>query len=193
MWATQDASRSHMYLRLPPGATLPSGAAGSRRCGFSKGRNRPSVDSQPNVGRDRINVTRLEHGYRGPGWPERYRCEWSIVIGDRVRRLRRERDLTLIQLAGMIHKPGDDDPYSIGYFSRLERGSSRPQLYAYLAIAAALGVSPGRLLGPDDVEKDVSEAEMTLIRLVRRLQVPVEEAIARIVGPAGSPADAQRG
>ncbi|HEV2075912.1 MAG TPA: helix-turn-helix domain-containing protein [Thermoleophilaceae bacterium] len=135
--------------------------------------------------KQRIYVSKMHHGYPGPGyvgpgWGNGYRCEWAIVVGDRVRRLRRSRDLTLVQLALMVNRPHGEGPYSTGYFSRLERGWASPPLYAYLAIAAALEVEPGRLLGPDDAEKEATDAEMTLVRLVRRLGLPVEEAIARI-------------
>ena len=133
------------------------------------------------MGRHRIHVGTFEHGYRGPGPGDPYRCEWAIVVGDRVRRLRRDRGLTLVELSRLIDKPGHGS-YSPGYFSRLERGSSAPPLFAYLAIADALEVPQGRLLGPDDFQNDLTQAELTLIRLLRRSGLTVEEAILRVLG-----------
>jgi hypothetical protein len=49
-------------------------------------------------------------------------------------------------------------------------------------VAEALEVEPGRLLGPDDVQLEISEAEMTLVDLVRRIRISPAEAIARLAG-----------
>lgn len=134
------------------------------------------------MGRHRTHVNSLAHGYRSPGWGYGYRCEWAIVVGDRVRRLRRDRGLTLVQLCHKVEKPHGEGSYSAGYFSRLERGWASPPLYAYVMVADVLGVHPGRLLGPDDAQQDVTEAELTLITLIRNLRMPIAEAIARLAG-----------
>src|SRR2546425_12466810 len=102
------------------------------------------------MGRHPTQVSSLATGYRGgPRWLDPYHREWAVVVGDRVRRLRRAADLTLHQLSGMVKKP-EGGFYSAGYFSRLERGWAVAPLYVYLMVADALQVDPGRLLGPDD-------------------------------------------
>lgn len=130
------------------------------------------------MGRHRVYVNSLEHGFRGgPRWSDPYHCEWGIVVGDRIRRLRKQRDLTLNQLCLNVFKP-EGGNYTAGYLSRLERGWASAPLYVYLALADALEVAPGRLLGPDDAARSVSDAEMTLVRFTRRLALEPDEAIA---------------
>ena len=114
-----------------------------------------------------------------PRWRDPYFNEWSQVVGERIRRLRRERELNLAHFSGLIYKP-EGGHYSGGYFSRLERGWSSAPLYVYLAVSEALAVHPGRLLGADDVQKDASDAEMTLVRFLRRVEISPDEAIARL-------------
>jgi hypothetical protein len=82
-------------------------------------------------------------------------------------------------LSLLVEKPQGGN-YSPGFFSRLERGWASAALVDYIEISAVLGVAPGRLLGPDDAQRDVSEAEMTLIRLLRRMHMRPDEAIARL-------------
>jgi transcriptional regulator with XRE-family HTH domain len=117
----------------------------------------------------------------GPRFNDPYFCEWSLVVGERLRRLRTARQMTLKELSELTVKP-EGGGYSLGYLSRIERGWASAPLYVYLALAAALGVEPGPLLGPDDVERPVSEAEMTLVRILRRLDLAPDEAIAELTG-----------
>ena len=125
----------------------------------------------------------IEHGFPGgPRWSDPYYCEWAVVVGDRVRRLRKARALTLVELARLVERPQGGN-YSAGYISRLERGWGTAPLYTYLAIADVLEVPPGRLLGPDDAEKQVTDAELTLVIFTRRLRLTPAEAIARIASP----------
>jgi transcriptional regulator with XRE-family HTH domain len=132
------------------------------------------------MGRHRIYTNRLSHGFAGgPRWRDPYHCEWAIVVGDRIRRLRNDRRLTLAQLCGLVYKP-EGGHYSAGYLSRIERGWASAPLYVYLAIADVLEVQPGRLLGPDDATRPVSEGELTLVRFARRLDLSPDEAIAML-------------
>jgi transcriptional regulator with XRE-family HTH domain len=134
------------------------------------------------VGRHKIHVSALANSYRdGPRWSDPYHCEWSAVVGNRVRRSRRAQDLTLVQLARALHKP-EGGHYSAGYVSRVERGWASAPLYVYLAIADVLGLDPGRLLGPDEVQKEVTDAELTLVRFLREAGVAPHEALARLAG-----------
>ena len=138
------------------------------------------------MGRHRLYVRPLETGYRGgPRWPDPYYCEWGVVVGDRVRRLRKGRDLTLAQMSSLVPRPYEGS-YHAGYFSRLERGWASAPLYTYLALADVFDVPPGRLLGPDDAQRDFSEGEMTMVVLLRRLRMAPDEAIARIVATPGA-------
>ena len=149
------------------------------------------------MGRHQIYVSGLRTGYDGPRWSDPYHCEWSTVVGDRIRRLRRSKDLPIRRMCELVYKP-EGGHYSGGYFSRLERGWASPPLYVYLAIADVLDVEPGRLLGPDEAEKAVTDAELTLVRFLRRIGMPPDEAIARLAGApdqaagsadGGAPAD----
>jgi len=121
-----------------------------------------------------------------PRWYRNYHTEWSGVVGDRIRRLRRGRDLTLQNLADKVERP-DGGRYSISYYSRLERGSSSPPLYVYLAIAECFDLHPGRLLGPDDAERDATAEEMVLIRFLRRTRVSPDDALARLACGESAP------
>ncbi len=135
------------------------------------------------MGRHRTNISGLATGYRGgPRWSDPYHCEWSVVIGDRVRRLRNARGLFLWQMSQLVEKP-NEGCYSAGYFSKIERGFASAPLYVYLAIADVFEVPPGRLLGPDDAQRSVTEAEMTLVGVIRRLGISADEAIVRVLRP----------
>ena len=134
------------------------------------------------MGRNRLYNRGLASAYRtGPsdGVPDRYRCAWAAVVGDRIRRLRQARDMTLYDLTQQVWKP-EGGHYSAGYFSRLERGFANAPLYVYLAIAAAFDVDPGVLLGADAACLETSEAELVLLRCLRELGLEPHEALARL-------------
>ena len=126
------------------------------------------------------------------GWKDPYFCEWGKVVGDRIRRLRRARGLTLNDFRELVWKP-EGGWYSEGYFSRLERGWASAPLYVYLSVAEALGVEPGALLGPDEATRAVTGRELTVVRLMRRLQLEPEDVLelfARgLPAPPGHDAD----
>jgi transcriptional regulator with XRE-family HTH domain len=113
----------------------------------------------------------------GPRWKDPTFCDWSSVIGDRIRRLRRSRDWTLVHMLRLIRRPDGDGDYTPGYLSRIERGYGRAGLYVYLHIANALEVHPGRLMGLDDAERDATADEMTLVEFVRLAGIAPAEAI----------------
>jgi transcriptional regulator with XRE-family HTH domain len=141
------------------------------------------------MGRHLTNIRSV--GDAGSEWNRRYRCEWGEVVGGRVRRLRNARGLTLARVAASFHRP-DGGHYSPGFLSRLERGWASPPLWVYVALAEQFGVEPGRLLGPDHVATEVSEAELTLLRLLRRLRIEPDEAIARLVRTVEESANPRR-
>ena len=117
-----------------------------------------------------------------PRWYRNYHTEWSAVVGDRIRRVRRGRGVILQELADKIARP-DGGRYSITYYSRLERGSSSPPLYVYVAIAEFFGLHPGRLLGVDDAERDATAEEMVLIRFLGRIGVSPDDAGDTVTAP----------
>jgi transcriptional regulator with XRE-family HTH domain len=122
--------------------------------------------------------TRIPPSYfrEAPAWYRRTHTEWSGVVGDRVRRMRVDRGLTLGDMTKTIEKPGGGG-YSESYFSRLERGGATSQLYVYLALAEYFEIHPGRLLGIDDVERDAAADEMVLIRFLRRIGIAPDAAL----------------
>jgi transcriptional regulator with XRE-family HTH domain len=113
--------------------------------------------------------------------------EVAVVVGDRIRRLRLDRDWTLIDLARRVRKPGGNG-YSASYFSRLERGWANAPLYTYLQIAKALEADQWALFAPDEARQEASPGELVLLRFLRRTGVSPEEALERIVSPSAPPA-----
>ena len=134
------------------------------------------------MGKRRYRFDPLRSGYpTNMGRQDPYHCEWGVIVGDRIRRLRRERAMTLAELSALVDKP-DGGHYSQGFFSRMERGWASGPLVTYVEVAAQFGLEPGRLLGPDDAQREVSEAEMTLINVLRDMRLPPHEAIVRLAG-----------
>ena len=98
-----------------------------------------------------------------------------------MRRLREARGLRLMDMAYAITTEDGKSLYSPGHLSRIERGWPAASFYIYLAISAQLEMDPGRLLGADGALLDVSEAEMTLVRALRELEIEPHEALAALV------------
>lgn len=120
----------------------------------------------------------------GPAWATRYRMEWAIVVGRRVRALRHQREMSIIDLAQEIER-ADGRPYSPSFVSRLERGWASPPLFAYITLARLFEVAPGELLGSEGVERPITDAELTMVRVVRNLGLSPEQALVRLM--AGGP------
>jgi transcriptional regulator with XRE-family HTH domain len=130
------------------------------------------------MGRHRTNVWSpftLDH----VGWRAPYRRPWALVVGDRVRRLRTARRWTLQDLAFAVRKP-EGGHYSAAFVSRLERGWSSPPLYAYLVVAEALEVPPGKLLGRGELERELTPGEGVLVMFLKRMGITPEEAVVRL-------------
>ncbi|MGH2955702.1 MAG: hypothetical protein ACRDL6_01745 [Solirubrobacterales bacterium] len=79
--------------------------------------------------------------------------------------------------------------YSPAFLSRIEAGYANSPLYAYIHLAEGYDLDVARVLGHEEPEKPVGEAEMTLIRFLRRLGITPDEAMAglarRLSGPRG--------
>ena len=133
------------------------------------------------MGRNRLYNRGIANAYRkGPRWPDPYHCAWGAVVGDRIRRLRQDRNMTLYDLTSVVRKP-EGGHYSPGYFSRLERGWASAPLYTYLAIADAFDLDPGVLLGADAATLETSEPEAILLRCLRGLKIEPHDAMLRLM------------
>jgi transcriptional regulator with XRE-family HTH domain len=116
----------------------------------------------------------------GPQWHHRYRLEWGQVVGARIRRLRESRGLFLRDVAATILR-SDGQPYSASFMSRLEIGYATPPLWVYIALAEHFEIEPGVLLGREEVARPCTDAELTLLRVLRRLRIDPDDAIARLL------------
>lgn len=113
------------------------------------------------------------------GWRRPYRRPWAGVVGNRVRRLRTAREWTLQDLAVKLRKP-EGGHYSAAFVSRLERGWASPPLFAYLLVAEALEVPPGKLLGRGELERELTPGEGVLVTFIKRMGITPEEAVVRL-------------
>jgi transcriptional regulator with XRE-family HTH domain/predicted transcriptional regulator len=100
----------------------------------------------------------------------------SLILGRRLRHLRKERGLTLDQLGGQVGKPAP-------YLSLLENGKKAPRLNLVVTLAGALGVELAELLEPT-LPNRRDELEIALIRaqesaLFEGLQLPPVKPSAR--------------
>jgi transcriptional regulator with XRE-family HTH domain len=118
-------------------------------------------------------------------WEHFYRTPYTELIGSRLRRLREGRGLSQHQVRHSVKRPRGG-PYSQSLISRLERGYANAPVYVYTHFAEAFDLAPEVLLGPDDALKPVSEAEMMLLRVLRRLSISPDEALARLTASPGS-------
>jgi transcriptional regulator with XRE-family HTH domain len=111
-----------------------------------------------------------------------FRTPYTELVGLRLRRLRDSCGLTQHQARHQVRRP-NGVPYSQGLLSRLEKGYGNSPLYVYIHFAEVYGVDPGRVMGSDEAQKPISEAEMTLVRYLRRVGLSPDEAIARLARP----------
>jgi transcriptional regulator with XRE-family HTH domain len=108
-----------------------------------------------------------------------HRSPYSLMIGHRFKRIRIGRQLTQSKVVAIARKPNRGF-YSQGFLSRIEAGYANAPLYSYVDFANAYQLDPGRLMGPEEAEKPVGEAEMALVGFIRRLGIGPDEAMARI-------------
>jgi hypothetical protein len=95
--------------------------------------------------------------------------------------------MRLKDLALAVRKPEDRSFYSAGFYSRLERGRASAPLFVYLAIADALEVDAGVLLGPDGAMLETTESEKMLLRCMRSLGIAPHDAMTALVGVRPAP------
>lgn len=146
------------------------------------GRHRLHYHWLYNSGR-RVTSTSYEEIETLDRWELFYRTPYSEMIGARVRRARLRRDLTQGALLERVERPRGG-AYSTGLLSRIEKGYANSPLYVYMHLAAALELDPGRLMGSDETQKPISEAEMTLVRFLRRAAIAPDEAIMALARTA---------
>jgi transcriptional regulator with XRE-family HTH domain len=108
-----------------------------------------------------------------------HRTAYSRMLGWRLKRIREGRHLSQGQVARNTRRPSGGC-YSQGFISRIEGGYMNAPLYGYTDLAQFYDIDPARLMGPKEDEKPVGEAEMTLLRFLRRLGITADEAMARI-------------
>jgi transcriptional regulator with XRE-family HTH domain len=112
-----------------------------------------------------------------------FRTPYTELVGLRLKRLRQSKGLSQDAARRGVRRP-NGVPYSQGLISRIEKGYGNSPLYVYIHFAEVYEVDPGRVMGSDEAQKPISEAEMTLIRFLRRVGVSPDDAIARLARPA---------
>lgn len=95
-------------------------------------------------------------------------------IGGRIRRLRRARGLTLVQLADLAE-------LSHPFLSQLERGLARPSISSLEKIARGLGTSQVELLAGADEEVPERAAPVALVRAADGTRGSYGEGEARLL------------
>lgn len=75
--------------------------------------------------------------------------------------------------------------YRMEWAQHIERADGRP----YILIARHFDVAPGELLGSEGVERPITDAELTMVRVVRNLRLTPDEAIARLMSGRYAGAD----
>ena len=113
-------------------------------------------------------------------WEMLHKTPYTVMVGLRLRRIREGRRLTQQHVADSTRKPRGNGYYSQGLLSRIEGGYANAPLYSYIDFADFYELDPARVLGPEEADKPVDEAEMTLIKFLRRTGISVDEAIARL-------------
>jgi transcriptional regulator with XRE-family HTH domain len=141
------------------------------------------------VGRHRLTIERWNRQIepdddREERWEFFYKTPYTEMIGMRIRQLRNARGLSQEKLRYGVRRPRGG-PYSQSLLSRLERGYANAPVYVYTHLAEAFELAPEVMLGPDDALKPVAEAEMTLLRVLRRLSISPDEALARVTRAEG--------
>jgi hypothetical protein len=70
--------------------------------------------------------------------------------------------------------------------SHLETGTyANPPIFVDVHVAEALETAPGSLMGQEDLQRPVAEAELTLLQYLRAVGMEPHEALARLVPDPG--------
>ncbi len=99
-------------------------------------------------------------------------------IGERMRALRHQRDLSLQQVAAKAE-------LSVGYLSQIERGLSSPAVRDLIRIAAALETDPSFFFPDTEQHKDA--AGRIVVRLAERKEVAFHAGVTKqLLTPEGA-------
>jgi transcriptional regulator with XRE-family HTH domain len=112
-------------------------------------------------------------------WELMYKTAYTVMVGLRLRRIREGRNLTQNQAASRTRRKRGG-PYSQGFLSRLEAGYASAPLYSYIDFADTYELDPARVLGGEDADRKVGEAELALIKFLRHLGITPDQAMARL-------------
>jgi len=112
------------------------------------------------------------------------KTDYTELVGLRVRRMRQARGWTQRELLARIARPRGGR-YSSGLLSRVENGYANPPVFVYVHVAEALRTPPESLMGQEDLQRPVAEAELTLIQFLRAVGMEPHEALARLVPEPG--------
>jgi transcriptional regulator with XRE-family HTH domain len=113
------------------------------------------------------------------------KTDYTELVGLRIRRMRHARNWTQRELLAQIRWPRGGR-YSAGLLTRVENGFANPPMFVYVHVAEALAVEPEVLLGPEDLQREVTEAELTLVQYPRAVGMEPHEALARLAPGAGT-------
>jgi len=112
------------------------------------------------------------------------KTDYTELVGLRVRRMRQARGWTQRELLARIEWPRGGR-YSPGLLSRVENGFANPPIFVYVHVAEALETPPESLMGDEEVQRPVAEAELTLLRYLRAIGMKPHEALARLAPDPG--------
>jgi len=110
-----------------------------------------------------------------------FRADYTELVGMRLRRLRQARGCSQQQTVDRVRQPRGGK-YSSALLSRIEQGYANPPIYVYIHLAEVFEVAPERLLGAEDLQQPISEAEMTVIRFLRSAGIAPHDALAGLAG-----------
>ena len=113
------------------------------------------------------------------------KTDYTELVGLRVRRMRQARDWTQRELLARISWPRGGR-YSSGLLTRVENGYANPPIFVYVHVAEALETEPEVLMGHEDLQRPVAEAELRLLRYLRAVGMEPHEALARLSPEPGS-------
>jgi transcriptional regulator with XRE-family HTH domain len=112
-------------------------------------------------------------------WEMLLKTEYTELVGLRIKRLRAARGWTQLETVQRIERPRGGR-YTPGLLSRVENGYANPPVFVYVHLSEAFEIDPGRLLGSEETQKPISEAEMTVIRFLRTAGIAPHDALARL-------------
>ena len=112
------------------------------------------------------------------------KADYTELVGLRVKRMRQTQGWTQRELLARIAWPRGGR-YSSGLLSRVENGYANPPIFVYVHVAEALGTAAENLMGQEDLQRPVAEAELTVLQYLRAVGMEPHEALARLAPKPG--------